>query len=371
MHHDGEEAPAETPPPRLADARLLLARLLLLCAALVLAAVGGEVALRLVGYQSRSVYTTRLSHKIVQNLPPGIPYLHEPEVPLRQEWPSDPHDYFDGPRNQILYRVNNAGFRGRDFRLERGDAVRVAFLGDSFCWGHGVKEEDHFIVLLEERLRGSELFDGRFELYNFGMSAYNTTHEVALLKSRVLAYRPDVSVLWYFLNDAADEGTMAFMGGNNLLPEYRKKSRLLDAILYPIDSRLGEARMVRHYSSSYRPGAKQLRRTRRALKRFAQICKREGIIPVLAVHPVLLDLGPDYPFLEAHRTILSLAQRLGITAFDLLPHYEGHSAESLWVHPVDQHPNHIAHRLIADGFYDDLVSVIREHEVPIRRSLMR
>ena len=45
---------------------------------------------------------------------------------------------------------------------------------------------------------------------------------------------------------------------------------------------------------------------------------------------------------------------------DLRVALQGHAAESLWVHPVDHHPNEIAHRLAAEALVD-----------PIRRLALR
>jgi hypothetical protein len=37
----------------------------------------------------------------------------------------------------------------------------------------------------------------------------------------------------------------------------------------------------------------------------------------------------------------------GGKALDLLPAFHGRSATELWVHPTDQHPNEVAHRIAA------------------------
>ena len=42
----------------------------------------------------------------------------------------------------------------------------------------------------------------------------------------------------------------------------------------------------------------------------------------------------------------------GIEYVDLLSQFRGRNEEALWVHPTDQHPNHIGHQLMAEGIYE-------------------
>jgi len=44
----------------------------------------------------------------------------------------------------------------------------------------------------------------------------------------------------------------------------------------------------------------------------------------------------------------------GIEYVDLRKKFLGLKDEELWVHPMDQHPNHIGHRLIAEGVFEAL-----------------
>lgn len=50
----------------------------------------------------------------------------------------------------LVYRINNLGFRGPDISVEKLDNPRIAFIGDSFTFGWGVEEEESWIGLLRE-----------------------------------------------------------------------------------------------------------------------------------------------------------------------------------------------------------------------------
>lgn len=340
------------------NGRTIIARLALVACSLGLSATLTEIGLRLFGYQPQVSYVTTLGVDRILKPVTGVPYLYRPSTTFTQNWPDNPRGYFNEPDHSLTYYVNNAGYRGRDFQRARTRKFRIALIGDSFGWGNGVRLEHHFVSLLEARLNSSDLCTAGFEFYNFGMGGFNTEDEVALFEHEVLDYKPDICVLWYFLNDTTTLGTMAFTGGNDLLRSYRKWSRLLDLIVAPIDTRLGQARLIDYYRQSHEPGAAGIVTVDRALKRFAELCKREQVVPVLVVHPVLIHLNESYPFKQAHQTVMSIGRTHGIHAVDLLSCFNGHVGQELWVHRVDPHPNEMAHRLVADGFYPELASVI-------------
>jgi hypothetical protein len=69
----------------------------------------------------------------------------------------------------------------------------------------------------------------------------------------------------------------------------------------------------------------------------------------VATWPLLVGLQGRYPFSETAHTIAAFLDAAGIARHDLLPALRGHEDESLWVHPVDRHPNEIGHRLAAES----------------------
>lgn len=361
--------------------RLSLAKkIAFLGACLAALVVIGEFALWAAGYEPRVAHPPSPQRDLqgdrsVKTSNPDIPYLRLPHSSFSERWPSDPRGYFDNQNHEIRYRVNRAGFRGRDFAKESGGAVRLAFLGDSFCWGVGVKEEDHFLARLSERLAAVPPFDGPFELLNFGLEGYNTKQEVALFKEVVLDYRPQVAVIWYFLNDWEYErglaGSKRYLRGNTLWRWPRRYSRLLDWAISPLDLRRSTARLIQVYRSGYEEGNPGWEEVRGALEEFAGLCREHGMVPMLAIHPVLIRLDEGYPFAELHRQVFDFATRQGIYAVDLLPAVLGHEARGLWVHPIDQHPNELAHRMVADRFFGFLIRVLKENESAIRGHMER
>jgi hypothetical protein len=70
---------------------------------------------------------------------------------------------------------------------------------------------------------------------------------------------------------------------------------------------------------------------------------------LVATWPVLAHLDGGYPFGEAHEAIGRFCHTEGIAWLDLLPTLRGRSAQDLWVHSLDPHPNEVAHRLVAES----------------------
>lgn len=106
-------------------------------------------------------------------------------------------------------RINGMGFRDRERDLPRSGAApaasRVAVLGDSFTWGHGVEDAEIFTRLLEERLHGTEV-------WNLGVSAYSTDQELLLYRRFAPSVRPGVVMVMVSRNDYAGNVSVEYSG---------------------------------------------------------------------------------------------------------------------------------------------------------------
>lgn len=97
---------------------------------------------------------------------------------------------------------NSAGFRDRPFTAHAAPGwVRIALIGDSVVMGAGVERDEAFSAVLN-RMFGKA--GEKIEVYNFGVTGYNTVQEFEVLKTRAMEFHPDF-ILWnYHLNDPAD-----------------------------------------------------------------------------------------------------------------------------------------------------------------------
>ena len=72
----------------------------------------------------------------------------------------------------------------------------------------------------------------------------------------------------------------------------------------------------------------------------------------------MTGLDGDYPFDEAHHTIVTALEARHIRVHDALDAFRGQDASALWVHAADHHPNEVGHALFADAI-----------EAPLRAAL--
>ena len=279
-----------------------------------------------------------------------------------------PHRYDSVARRcpfAVESRYNSARFRGGEYGAKRAGVTRVVVFGDSFTEGLGVKEEDAYPRVLEALLNVAE--PGRFEVLNCGRR-HTDFPELLDLFEESLALDPDIVVYGMSLNDpfqsprllaeatrvddwiverrrAADEASPDLSG-----------SRLLAFMKDRFDSHRIAQDASRWYRDLYGEGNHEgWQHTVESLSRMNVEARRRGSRFLLVSWPLLVDLEGTYPFEEVSETIRRACLRSGITHHDLLQALRGRRSASLWVHPVDMHPNEVAHRLAAES----LVPVIR------------
>jgi lysophospholipase L1-like esterase len=356
------------------------------CAAVL---AGLELVLRLSGYAPAAYeHTNRIAN-------PG-------RAVLLDCYPTNPRGYFDIDlrdratferyRALGLSRLGEAAaktpfaverrysaqqFRGPEIGPHPPGALRVAVIGDSFTEGMGVKEEDAYPRVLH-RLLNTGAESGRWEVLNLGRRGYDFPALYDLFLA-ALAFEPDIVVYGMVLNDA--ERTDEFQARQAYLNDWiLDRGRMFrdgrDAQLRSGDSRA--MAFLRDRASSYRVGRDTTRwyrdmygapnqagweRTQGLLRDMHQRMKARGGALLVASWPLLVGLEGEYPFAGVTDAIRRFLLSAGIPHHDLWPGLAGRPSASLWVHPVDHHPNEVAHRLAAES----LAPVVRSLSADVAR----
>jgi hypothetical protein len=303
------------------------------------------------------------------------PYVNAPSSRIPFVYDGNPRGYF-GPAHEVEHATNSLGFRGPEFAVSNQDGrlaatkpagtVRLVFLGDSFTFGEGVRDGDTYpartaALLQQEHPSGSP----RFESYNLGVGGYNTTQELALLEHVGLTLLPDCVVLGYVLNDAEpplfamDPGTNHVRRATRAVEEGAGDPVPPDRWLYQLRTarliwqlaanRDRSRRTVAHYQALYKEGRSGWQESRRALRQIIARCHEARVPCYVLLFPILYELSDAYPFRAIHQKIRAEVEDRGATLIDLFPRLKGQRAETLWVHPADQHPNEQVHRIAADA----------------------
>lgn len=302
--------------------------------------------------------------------PEGAHYTNAPLSEIRFVYDGDPRGYF-GPGGEITHVTNSLGFRGPEFPAQKKEqSVRMAFLGDSFTFGEGVRFEDTYpertAVLLNQKFAREGVL---FESLNFGVGGYNTVQEWELLERTVAGFSPDILVVGYALNDAEPElfrmdpatqewerrqREQVVHEGVADLPapgSFWSRARILRCLWRINETRDLSRKMTDFYHALYDADKNPAwESNRKSLGEILRVCVDRKVHCYVVLFPLIYQLNDRYPFREVHARIRAEVAGRGagyIHFIDLFDHFKGRRERDLWVHPTDQHPNEIAHAIAA------------------------
>ena len=258
-------------------------------------------------------------------------------------------------RAEVEYRVNDLGLRGPETTIEKPPGVRrIAVLGDSIAFGYWVSDEQGFARQLEALLGGAAPAGGRVEVLNFGVPGYNLEQEIEALRSKALAFSPDLVVELFCLNDL--EGLFSYELGlvqerterrRTLVGQVREwlvgRSRLFSWVEY----RLTELEARRHFVKAKNPLEGRLYREavsqqQKALQgQFAvlrSLLASRGIPGLVVVVPILGDRFERYPHRGLHRAVVEAAESESLGAVDLLDCFSAYEFRDLRIDVVAPEP---------------------------------
>ncbi len=261
----------------------------------------------------------------------------------------------------VEFRYNALRFRDAPLGPKVTGRKRVMVLGDSFTEGQGVKEPDIASRVLRRLLEAQA--PGRFEVRNCGRRAVDFPEIYAQLEE-ILPYKPDLVVYALVLNDA--DQPPAFRARQDYVndwildrenppeafgprPTSPWRSRLFDSVSSRVEAwRVGRETTTWYLDmwSDANPG---WRRTQARIREMDRRLNRQGARLLVAPWPLFVGFETDYPFAPVHETIRRFCLASGIAFHDTLPVFLGRRSSDFWVHPIDHHPNELAHRLAAES----------------------
>ena len=263
---------------------------------------------------------------------------------------------------------------------------RLLLLGDSNAYGQGVRREETFGKLIENRLNKSNIGGSikKYEVINLAWPGINSADEYAWLVSKGLNYHPDLILIAYCLNDLGGVNKIKLSVKTLRHPEYIRrpmnrsdwkwsmpipesvdkyltfKSDFYLFFMSKYDALLkrgGIRENIDHnekFLKSYLDNGNDWKLTKMSLGKIAALSKQSELPLVLTVLPFFHEIE-DYQLGEIHSQVSTFSDQLGFHVLDLLPVFIGKSKEELIVSRVDTHPNVLAHSIMAENIYNFLV----------------
>jgi len=239
---------------------------------------------------------------------------------------------------RVLAHVNAQGWRGRTIAPAREPGVlRIAALGDSHTFGHGVADDEPWPAVLERELARAGT---RVEVLNAGVNGYDAGQEFALLEKRVLPLEPDLVVYGFFCNDlvrpppAAQAGVDAPSGLSTWLCAH---SRFAELIAAALERRAREAAWAAAQARIWDEDSDSWTQLSAAILHARERAQSGGARFAVLLFPLLVPGPSGLISTAAHRRMAQLCAAEQIPCLDLEPCFSGMDLDSLRVHPLDMH----------------------------------
>lgn len=298
-------------------------------------------------------------------------------------WRLKPNLHASFQNTDFVSRIdsNEAGFRDAPHRYAKGPKKRILGIGDSILFGYGVDYDKNALTLLQKGLD--------VETINLGMTGYNINQYYKTLVYEGSRYRPDLVVLFFFVNDWAKDEKYDFNGvtRDGYLGSDRFSLNSVECLLFPardflrrhshlyilirerIRNLLARLRMIHVQSISpvFDKGgfnADEYARTLDLIGRMSEFCANELSCPfILCMIPDRIQvvkrhrdfimgyygLNPDdYDFARPHALLADFCSREKITYLDMMPVFlNNREADTLYL-KRDPHWSARGHSLAAE-----------------------
>ncbi len=253
--------------------------------------------------------------------------------------------------------------------------IRLIAVGDSFTYGHGLKPGDPWPRQLESLL--NEDGRDRFEVLNCGIGDTGVAETTRLVLETLLPLEPDALIYGWYLNDPIPspsyaEAQQEWMSrsrdearhipdryvsvGWEKITGARRYCAIYDFVREKLNQRYLGWKSIEWINGMY--GAENEEgwsHSQELLGLVAKALRERGAEVHVAVWPMMIGFGPDYPLEPAHRAIAEVCSKLKIPCLDLRETLatEG-DVNKLILHPEDRHPSRLASRLAAEAIQGHL-----------------
>lgn len=263
---------------------------------------------------------------------------------------------------------NGNGYRDDHFWLDKDPReTRIAFIGDSYTFGYGIKNIDNrYTELLGKKLRAQCIAGKTLKTYNFGLPGNQSQTYVKQIPLEVMRYKPDAIVMEYYLDDVDSDKlpemtpqfAQTIYGYKNLpiVGWLLKHSYGLEywyvRLSSLLSSRYNWGEFINYNEILYRNETVWSLHLA-TLQHIVAATRGVTKIPlVVFILPLSHRLGPDYPLTDIHQKLVDYFTSFDVPVVDMLPVLNQYRPEQIMVSRRDFHLNEFGHQLIADNLYN-------------------
>lgn len=245
------------------------------------------------------------------------------------------------------FKTNSNGLRDKDYSFSKsGSVFRAALIGDSFTMPAGVKIEESFHSILEEKLNKEER-DMTYQFINFGVGGYNLRQYLGTMKSKAIEYDPDLIIVGFCAqNDHRIPPSKIFERPYKVKPTTYPffKSFVLDKLKGITNNK----RKIDN-AETFTEGRKNY-----VSNIFSEMeaYSKQNNIPIIIMH-----LSNQYNKVYA-KELEELVVENGLIFADVSLPFAGKDFGEYIIYPTDNHPNGKANRIFADELYGYLNPIL-------------
>jgi lysophospholipase L1-like esterase len=285
---------------------------------------------------------------------------------------------FKGRTVKTDTRGARIGARRGEEDSERSPKALIVGLGDSTMFGWGVNQRNTYLQKLEDRINAWK-GEASFEVLNFAVPGYNSEQELAVFHKKILRMKPAILILHYDHNDSDAIG-------EDYLPDYIAPdvgdNILHSALIKWVSRRVAVARNKNRIFvkgehkrfQDYIIEGPSYDRHLQALAQLAGLAKTNKIPVYLVLFDAWIQFAPDRAtdrhYQVLHRELVHFLKEQGFMVLDFYDLFQEYMKEnglkdlkSLWISPIDGHPNKKGHEIIAEALYRRLIQEPRVLEL--------
>lgn len=262
--------------------------------------------------------------------------------------------------NGVPVESNSFGLIGKEYKLEKESSTfRVLLLGPSIAWCDWSRQ------FLEKSLNDNPSLHSRyqFEIWNAGCPGYDVRRYYLYLKNKGLSYKPDMVMLFVFMNDFSANINIYYKDGKGAT-EYCFPLRELSKVYSASPYLMKNSYLYRYVILNLNSYLENKHKTENVSRReydggyYARLIKDicdTNKIPLLAIiFPYLKPLN-EYTNdeMQEYTVINKVIKDSGINSVNLYDKFPEAELYGLRSRKQDQiHPARQGHRLIADIIYN-------------------